>query len=454
MSSPLAIAAVTAVLKDLLNDGLINNDLSRVGSFSVTATPPDRVTTGETEQNRLNLFLYQVTPNQGWRNAALPSRGPKGERLNNPPLALDLHYLLTAYGQADFNAEILLGYAMEILHNNSIIGRDSIRRSLSPTNPITVTLIPDDGQGRNAIDLADQIETIKITPHYLNAEELSRLWTAMQARYRPTVAYQVSTVLILDTRPVVTALPVLQRGEGDRGVSIQPNLQSPPPKLPTLEGIEIVPAGGGTHSAAELGDRLIFTGVLLGGDAVFAVFVFSNPKLLPKPPPIPPVPVDASSTGTRVVVDLPKVDVNAAPDTWPDWPAGHYTVSLKISRMGKGDRWTDERGLDIAPRLFAPPQLSGAGGTLALSVRCFPRVQPGQSVALFVGNHPFTPRSITQKTDTVTASIAGVEPSEVPVPVLLQIDGVRSLAVRDRSAQPPHFDPQQCIALPVQPDHV
>jgi hypothetical protein len=37
MSSPLAIAAVTAALKDLLNDGLLNHDLSSVGSFSVTA---------------------------------------------------------------------------------------------------------------------------------------------------------------------------------------------------------------------------------------------------------------------------------------------------------------------------------------------------------------------------------------------------------------------------------
>ena len=44
MSSPLAIAAVTAGLKDLLNDGLLDNDLSSIGSFTVTALPPDRVT--------------------------------------------------------------------------------------------------------------------------------------------------------------------------------------------------------------------------------------------------------------------------------------------------------------------------------------------------------------------------------------------------------------------------
>lgn len=441
MSSPLAIAAVTAVLKDLLNDGLIDNDLARVGSFSVTAAPPDRVTTGETEQNRLNLFLYHVTPNQGWRNAALPSRGGNGERLSNPPLALDLHYMLTAYGQADFNAEILLGYAMEIMHNNGIIGRESIRRSLSPTNPITVALIPDDGQGRRAIDLADQFETIKITPHYLSADELSRMWTAMQARYRPTVAYQVSTVLIQSTRSVVTALPVLQRGKGDRGITSQPDLLATPPTVPTLEGIELMSADGGKRAAAELGDRLILTGVQLSGDAVMAMF--SHPRLSKAIE----LPVDASSTDTRVVVQLPAVDVNAAPNTWPEWPAGHYAVSLKILKAGKAVT-TNERGVDIAPRLFVPPTLSGAGTTLALSVRCFPSVLPQQRIEIIIGSQPFAPQTLTQATDTLKASIAGVESSDVPVPVLLRVDGVASQTVRDRSAQPPQFDPQQLIALP------
>ena len=124
MSSPLAIAAVTAVLKDLLNEGLINNDLAQVGSFSVSATPPDRITTGDTEPNRLNWFLYQVTPNPGWRNEGLPSFASQGGRLTNPPLALDLHYLLTAYGHVDLNAEILLGYAMELLHDTPVLTRE------------------------------------------------------------------------------------------------------------------------------------------------------------------------------------------------------------------------------------------------------------------------------------------------------------------------------------------
>ena len=113
MSSALALAAVTAVLKDLLNNGLIDHNVTGAigGNVTVTALPPDRVfAPGAPESSQLNLFLHQVTPNASWRNVGLPSRGGRGERLSNPPLALDLHYLLTAYGAEDFHAEILLGY--------------------------------------------------------------------------------------------------------------------------------------------------------------------------------------------------------------------------------------------------------------------------------------------------------------------------------------------------------
>ncbi|MEZ4613451.1 MAG: DUF4255 domain-containing protein, partial [Caldilineaceae bacterium] len=143
MSNALAIAAVTAVLKDLLNNGLIQHDLSAaVGTVAVTAKPPDLITTGQNEEPQLNLFLYHVTPNAGWRNVGLPSRDAAGARVANPPLALDLHYLLMAYGGADFQAEILLGYAMQLLHETPTLDRDAIRTALAPAPPVTGSILP------------------------------------------------------------------------------------------------------------------------------------------------------------------------------------------------------------------------------------------------------------------------------------------------------------------------
>src|SRR3569833_3361062 len=91
MSSPLALAAVTAVLRDLLNIGLIDHDITGAlgNNVTVTAVPPDTIAIdGNNARTQLNLFLHQVTPNAGWRNVGLPSRDDRGTRLANPPLAL------------------------------------------------------------------------------------------------------------------------------------------------------------------------------------------------------------------------------------------------------------------------------------------------------------------------------------------------------------------------------
>jgi hypothetical protein len=441
VSSPLAIAAVTLVLKDLLNNGLIDHDLSQVGSFTVSASPPDRITTGDTEPNRLNLFLYQVTPNPGWRNEGLPSFASQGGRLTNPPLALDLHYLLSAYGHVDLNAEILLGYAMELLHDKPVITRAEIRRSLTPGNPVPVNLIPPDPQGRQAIDLADQVELIKIAPHYLTADELSKLWTAMQARYRPTLAYQVSTVLIQGTRPARAALPVLKRGKTDGGVQSQPSVGQPLPSLPTLLDAEILPADGkGPRSTVELGDTLALSGALLGGDTVVAEFthrLFAKALELPRA---------AGSTAERAVFAIPDA---AAGTTASDWPPGAYTVALRIETAGKAPRRTNALVFNFAPRVKpAPTVAAGAGGALDLTLQFAPQIWPGQHVDVFVGADAFQPAKIEAKVAMLKLSIKGVTPSDVPVPVRLRVDGVDSIVVRDKTLQPPQFDPQQSITLP------
>ena len=55
------------------------------------------------------------------------------------------------------------------------------------------------------------MEQIKIAPLSLTTEEISCLWTAFQARYRPTAAYQLSVVLIESRQSVRTPLPVRSR---------------------------------------------------------------------------------------------------------------------------------------------------------------------------------------------------------------------------------------------------
>ena len=159
MSSALAIAGVTAVLKDLLDSGMIDHKVTDAMGQGVTvsALAPDEIELGTNQQPRLNLFLYQATPNAAWRNQDFPAYDSRGTRIANPPLALDLHYMLTAYGAADLQAEVLLGYAMLLFHQMPVLARDAIRRSLDPPPSAAVTgsLLPTVYQSLRAADLGE-----------------------------------------------------------------------------------------------------------------------------------------------------------------------------------------------------------------------------------------------------------------------------------------------------------
>lgn len=193
MSSALALASVTAVLKDLLENGLARGGVtSKIGGdTSVSALPPDRVTAGAEEKAQLNLFLYAVTANTRMRSDRIAAGSAAR------PLSLDLHYLLTAYGSQDFQTEILLGHALQLLHETPVLERERIRRTienLSHTKDRRV--VPPALAALAKSDLADRVERLEIVPEFLGNEEMSKLWSALQAKYRPSATYKVSAVVI------------------------------------------------------------------------------------------------------------------------------------------------------------------------------------------------------------------------------------------------------------------
>ena len=109
---------------------------------TVSALPPDVIPLeGIDAVPRLNLFLHQATPNLAWRNALMPTHDGAGRRTTNPPLALDLHYLLTAYGIEELQAEVLLGYGLLMLHETPVLTREAIRTALQPS-PVSGAILP------------------------------------------------------------------------------------------------------------------------------------------------------------------------------------------------------------------------------------------------------------------------------------------------------------------------
>lgn len=206
MSGTLAIAAVSAALKYLLLSLLPETvGLESIGDIEVSAVAPDKVAEDATG---LNIFFFRASVNSGWAANALPSRNAAGAPIARPYLALDCSYILTAHAAKDFGAEMLLGYAMQVLHENPVLPRELIREALTSDLLVTVDTPLAMRDAIAAANLAEQVEQIKITPEYLSLDGLSQVWSTLQTPYRPACAYKASVVLIESRQAARSALPV------------------------------------------------------------------------------------------------------------------------------------------------------------------------------------------------------------------------------------------------------
>ncbi|HEV7588177.1 MAG TPA: DUF4255 domain-containing protein [Longimicrobium sp.] len=427
MSNALAVAAVSAVLRDLLDSGMIEHSVTdAVGQgVTVSAVAPDTIElTGPKAKPRLNLFLYQVTANAALRNAGLPARDGSGARTGEVPLALDLHYLVTAYGTDDFQAEVLLGYAMQLLHETPVLARGDIRKALAPAGPVSAGLLPGVYKALRAADLADQVEQIKVTPATLNPEEMSRLWSALQAHYRPTAPYQVSVVLIESRRSARSAPPVLSRGPVDpvsgreRGIVAEPGLLPP---LPAIDAVQ--PPDG--QPAARLGDTVEVRGHHL--DGVTREVLLSSARLQVR------VTVAALAGGGHGLLRF------TVPSTPATLPAGVYRLTALVKRAGEPQpRATNELVLVVAPEITTALPLTRMTAAMAagLTLDCRPHVRPGQRASLILGEREAVAEPFTAIAPKLTFRFPDLAPGSYLA--RLRVDGIESLVI-DRSAVPPKF---------------
>jgi len=401
VSSALAIAAVTAVLKDLLDNAVIDPSASDAlgSSITVTALAPDLIKVRADEPPRLNLFMYHVTPNQGWRNVDLPARNGSGARIANPPLALDLHYMLTAYASKDFHAEILLGYAMQLLHEFPVLTRGAVTRALSPKVDVDTGLPIEFGK-LIPPDLADQIELVKIMPEIMSIEEMSKLWAAIQGHYRPTAAYRASVVLIRSDAPVRAPLPVRERRLHVHTLS-RPSIDAVDPQFIAAGGV-LALRGSNLHADLV---RVSFGDELIAPD---------------------------TATDSRITVALPA-----------GLPAGINMVQVHHPiDFGTGSPAEPHRGVEsnaaafiIVPTIVtAPPYAVARGGTLALKVD--PPVTRMQNVRLLVGERSIAipPRPLDTSADPPVEPPPSPDlefpiPGDFPqgtYPLRVEVDGAQS----------------------------
>lgn len=405
MSQSSAIASVTAALFHLLDNAGIN----------VTTLAPNDVSAGSTAQ--INLFLYGTEVTPAFRNDPMPGALPPGQP-GPPPLALTLKYLVTAYGDnsVDFSVHKILGEAMLVLHDNTILSNAQISG-----------LNPDAG-------LPDQFEKIKITPLPLSLDDMSRLWSSFQSDYRLSAAYDVSVVLIESSKVIKTPLPVLKRGERDQGAKVVPS------GAPAISGFRFP----NQKPAANLGDTITMLGENLSGEGI---------KVRLKHPGFT-VPVELepeeNSTESELMVKLPFA---SDPGVVSDWPAGFYGVSLVV-RLPDTPVWTSNiLSMPLAPEIIAlnPTTIVASGGSTFVDVDCTPQVKLDQQVdLLFDGQalavEPFIIPLDPDAPSSLQFPISNPVARTTPYVLRLRVDGVDSIPV-DFSGETPEFADNQKLEI-------
>lgn len=414
MSNSLAIAAVTKTLRNLIAKGIADE----LGSGNITVRPLDKARDNGDSGNQINIFLYQTLPNAAWRNQDLRNRVKPGET-GQAPLALNLYYLITAYGQDndDILSHRLLGTAMRVLHDHCILNPSEIKDALAES------------------DLQNQIERVRINPVTLSLEELSKLWSCFQTQYRISAAYEVSVILIESDRPVKAPLPVLTRGSEDKGIIAQTNLTPPFPTLETVEPPYQQPS-------VRLGEVLTLRGHHLDSEDKKVYVLFTQAHFTE------PIKVELS-TGTATEL---KISMSDRVGIWPQgkepstWQIGIYTVAVQVKRNNK-KQTSNALPFSLAPRIDSS-NLVLKRNLLTLTPR--PSVRSGQKVVLLLGDREFLPKEIeptpnrNRSISSLVFDIKGTTRGSYFF--RLRVDGVDSILV-DRSGTSPVFDQSQKVEI-------
>jgi len=257
-----AIGGVSASLKALLRDRMEVPAAIPGGAFLITVspppTPPENGDGAPVEEPRVNLFLYRVTRNGFLSNQEIPGNGHPAA-YGRPPLSLDLHYLLTAYGTSEQGGEMdetvahfLLGSAMRVFHDLPVVTEDLI-----DVNGVPV-LHP---------SLQGEYEKVKISLDPITLEDLAKVWTATTFPYRLSAAYTVSVVQIESQARRRHPQPVAEPPAAGPALTVLPVTR------PLLAEIRVhragTPPGAESRTAyARIGDDLILLGSgLAGGEA-------------------------------------------------------------------------------------------------------------------------------------------------------------------------------------------
>jgi hypothetical protein len=403
MSNAQAIATVTATLSQLIQEEIQVD----VPGAIVSTVRPD-IAGNNSAEAKVNIFLYQVTTNASLRNLDLPSRRSDGSLSQKPKAALDLHYLLTFYGdETTLKPQLLLGSTVRTLHSEPQLTRLRITSVVNSLSYLTGST------------LADDPELVKFTPLPLSIEELSKLWSVLLTTpYALSMIYVATVVLIESDESPAIARPVKT-----------PMLYVMPFRQPIIEQVisqKDIDQPGVIHPIV-VGDKLVLIGRQLQSD---------DPTITTQVQ-IGVTPVTTTNAGTNRLSFV-------VPNTLQ---AGIQGVQV-VQKLLLGNPAVPHNGFEsnVVPFVLRPvvnsvskSNVVDKGGGLfsvKFTVTLTPQVGTTQRAVLVLNSVPgttppvawsFVSDSHTAATDTLTFSSSEVVVSAATYLVSVQIDGAQSV---------------------------
>jgi uncharacterized protein DUF4255/IPT/TIG domain-containing protein len=278
--------------------------------------------------------------------------------------------------------------------------------------------------------LAEQVEQIKIAPSALNTEEISRMWSAFQAKYRPTAVYQASVVLIQSRGSTRSALPVRTRT-----VKVvpfkQPIIQSVNSRAtpadpivsgqPILSGFQLVLVGFDLRGEE--------TQVLIGGNLVPANQTeVTDTQIVASIPPATPAGVNGVQVVHKTLLGSPPV-----PHRGVESNVAAFVLQPRIENIGTSNLQSSGSLRSANINLTVKPAIGDTQRVVLFLNQFMPIASPPPDVDLMPDSYSFEaptrrplspPTSPPGPSENITIPIKGVKAGSYLVRI--QVDGAES----------------------------
>jgi hypothetical protein len=193
VSNALAIAAVSAAF------------LRRVLAAANRAVPQAKVRLGaptaklaEEAKPLVNLHLFRVEPNPAHANHHLPSRDSHGQSRRPSRLSLDLHYVMSFYGDHEtFEPDRMVAEVMLSLEHEPLLSRSTISNALGDNDELASS------------DLSEAMARLRVSRQLMTLDDLSKVWSVLyQVPYALSLVYEVDHLEIETAERSAVPMPV------------------------------------------------------------------------------------------------------------------------------------------------------------------------------------------------------------------------------------------------------